>query len=94
MRPEPRRLVFLGLHFILPDWIIRKLPLQTNDVLNNIGGYLRRTCSEIIQEAKNDLEKSGNLAQHDILSRIIQTGDFTDEEVSDQMVTFLAAGVC
>lgn len=93
LRPEIGRLVFLGLHFMIPEWIIRRLPLKENDTLNNIGGYLRNVCSDIIKVKKNDLKETGDVAEHDILSRIIQTGEFTDEEVSNQMVTFLAAGV-
>lgn len=62
-------------------------------MLNKIGGYLRGVCSDIIREKKSHLQKSGDVADHDILSRIIQTGEFTDPEVADQMLTFLAAGV-
>lgn len=93
LRPEVRRLVFLGLHFTIPERIIRLLPLQENSTLNEIGGYLKNVCSDIIREKKGGLEKKGQLAEHDILSRIIETGEFTDDEVSNQMVTFLAAGV-
>lgn len=93
LRPEVRRLVFLALHFMIPEWVIRYLPLKENDTLNEIGGYLQNVCSDIIKEKKGGLEKKGELAEHDILSRIIQTGEFTDSEVTDQMVTFLAAGV-
>lgn len=67
--------------------------MKENDMLNNIGGYLRGVCSDIIREKKSHLQKSGDVAEHDILSRIIQTGEFTDAEVADQMLTFLAAGV-
>lgn len=93
LRPEVSRLVFLSLHFMIPEWIIRRMPLKENHTLNNIGGYLRNVCSDIIHEKKSDLKATGDVAEHDILSRIIQTGEFSDEEVSNQMVTFLAAGV-
>lgn len=78
---------------MIPEWILRRLPFEENETLNRIGGYLRGVCSDIIREKKNDLQKSGDVAEHDILSRIIQTGEFTDEQVADQMLTFLAAGV-
>lgn len=78
---------------MMPEWIIRLMPIKENTILNDLGGYLRNVCRDIIGEKKRDLKESGNLAEHDILSRIIQTGEFTDEEVCDQMVTFLAAGV-
>lgn len=81
------------MHFMMPEWIIRLMPLKENDLLNDVGGYLRNVCRDIIAEKKRDLKESGDVAETDILSRIIQTGEFTDEEVSDQMVTFLAAGV-
>lgn len=93
LRPEVRRLFFLSLHFMIPEWLIRILPLKENKTLNDIGGYLRSVCRDIIAEKKRDLQESGDVAEHDILSRIIQTGEFSDEETSDQMVTFLAAGV-
>lgn len=93
LRPEVGRLVFFFLHFVIPEWVIRRLPLKENGVLNEIGGYLRNVCSDIIREKKSGLEKKGELAEHDILSRIIQTGEFSDSEVTNQMVTFLAAGV-
>lgn len=92
LRPEVRRLFFLALHFMIPEWVIRRLPLKENDTLNEIGGYLQSVCSDIIREKKGGLEKKGALAEHDILSRIIQSGEFTDDEVSNQMMTFLAAG--
>lgn len=93
LRPEVSRLVFFFLHFVIPEWLIRRLPLKENGVLNEIGGYLRGVCSDIIREKKSGLEKKGELAEHDMLSRIIQTGEFTDSEVMNQMLTFLAAGV-
>lgn len=95
LRPEPSRLVFFFLHFLFPEWLVRRLPLKDNAMLRDIGGYLKGVCSDIVREKKKGLEKSGleQVAEHDILARIIQTGEFTDGEVTDQMVTFLAAGV-
>lgn len=92
LRPEFRRLVFFGLHFMIPENIIRLLPLKENRLLNDIGGYLRRICDDIIAEKKTS-EKATHVAQHDILSDIIQTGYFTDKGLSEQMMTFLSAGV-
>lgn len=92
LRPEFRRLVFFGLHFMIPEYIIRLLPLKENHLLNDIGGYLRRICDDIIAEKKT-LKKSAHVAEHDILSDIIQTGYFTDKGLSEQMMTFLSAGV-
>lgn len=78
---------------MIPERIIRLLPLAENKMLNDIGGFLQRICDDIIREKKGGLEKESSLAEHDILSRIIQTNEFTDDEVSNQMLTFLAAGV-
>ncbi|KAG8167089.1 hypothetical protein KVR01_002778 [Diaporthe batatas] len=92
LRPEVSRLVFLALHFMIPEWLIRVLPLKENKTLNEIGTFLRGVCRDIIKQKKFELQEGGDLSEHDILSRIIQTGDFTDVEVGDQMLTFLAAG--
>lgn len=93
LRPEFSRLVFLGMHFMIPEWLVRALPFKENKVLNEIGTFLRGVCRDIIKQKKFELQEGGDLSEHDILSRIIQTGDFTDAEVGDQMLTFLAAGV-
>lgn len=93
LRPEFSRLVFLGMHFMIPEWLIRVLPFKENKTLNEIGTFLRGVCRDIIKQKKYELQEGGDLSEYDILSRIIQTGDFTDAEVGDQMLTFLAAGV-
>lgn len=93
LRPEFSRLVFLGMHFMIPEWLIRILPFKENKTLNEIGTFLRGVCRDIIKQKKYELQEGGDLSEYDILSRIIQTGDFTDAEVGDQMLTFLAAGV-
>lgn len=93
LRPEFSRLVFLGMHFMIPEWLIRVLPFKENKTLNEIGTFLRSVCRDIIKQKKYELQEGGDLSEYDILSRIIQTGDFTDAEVGDQMLTFLAAGV-
>lgn len=93
LRPDVRRIVFLSLHFMMPAWFVRLLPIKENAILDSIFTYLKDVCTGIIQEKKSGLAKSGQLAEHDILSRIIETGEFTDDELSDQMLTFLAAGV-
>ncbi|POS76405.1 hypothetical protein DHEL01_v205206 [Diaporthe helianthi] len=92
LRPEFGRLVFLGMHFMIPEWLIRILPFEENKTLNVIGTFLRGVCRDIINQKKFELQEGGDLSEHDILSRIIQTGEFTDAEVGDQMLTFLAAG--
>ena len=69
-----------------------RLPLKVNEMFNRTGVFLRGTCFKILEEKKVEVLKQ-NIAQHDILSRIIQTGEFTDSEIVDQMLTFLAAGV-
>jgi cytochrome P450 len=53
--------------------------------------YIIETCRHRINE-KKVIEKSKNVADFDILSIAVRSGVFTDHELVDQMMTFLAAG--
>lgn len=87
------------MHFMAPESWIRLLPIEENVTLSRIGNFMRTLCRDIIREKKESLQENNKgvaddslISETDILSRIIQTGEFTDDQVADQMMTFLAAG--
>lgn len=55
--------------------------------------FLRGLCHNIIDEKKFELPKQKDAPAHDILTTIMRTNEFSDSELVDQMLTFLAAGV-
>ena len=61
------------------------------------GGYdfdvrvLWEYCEDIVREQKSK-QFQDSKAQSNILSSMIKKAQFSDEELTDQMLTFLAAG--
>lgn len=94
LEPSRDKIVFLALNFILPQWISRKLPLKLNGVLDTETGFLRRVCGEIVQEKRFAMSRKSaeQEPEADILGSMLQNSDFTNSELIDQMLTFLAAG--
>ena len=98
LRPSFDRLIFMALHFMLPTWFVKALPLANNRMMSTIGGFLRQTCADIVIEKKRDIKKQPDAVatagqDFDILSQIMKTGELSDDEIIDEMLTFLAAGV-
>lgn len=96
LEPSREKLIFVGINFILPQWFTRRLPLRLNKVVDDETGYLRGLCHEIVQEKFTALRSHKADTQEleaDILGTIMLRGEFSDNELVDQMLTFLAAGV-
>ena len=97
LEPSREKMAFLAVNFLLPQWFARRLPWGLNRVVDNETGFLRGLCDEIVREKKAAIASSGATAEEleaDILGTMMIRGDFTDDELVDQMLTFLAAGVC
>ncbi|KAK2807026.1 hypothetical protein FQN50_005600 [Emmonsiellopsis sp. PD_5] len=95
LEPTKEKIAFLGVNVILPQWFTRRLPWKLNQVVEENIGFLRRLCLEIVQEKKAALASNKFTAEDlesDILGTMMVGGDFTDDELVDQMLTFLAAG--
>ncbi|KAK8062945.1 hypothetical protein PG997_015042 [Apiospora hydei] len=93
LRPSFGRMIFAGLNFTLPQWIVRLLPLSSNRILDEISAFLKKTCGEILDDKKREIAEGKNtLPDYSILKRIIEADGLSDDEIKDQMLTFLAAG--
>lgn len=88
-------LIFLALQIITPQWFAKHIPMRANKVVEDNTRFLRNLCGSILKEKHQALsEKKDTAAEEtDILSNIINSGDFSDDEIVDQMLTMLAAGV-
>lgn len=90
-RPS-RQAALLGLlNIFLPSWMVRSIPIKRNGEIEQCVKVIRTVCHELIVDKKEKLEKN-QLTDLDILSVAIESGGFTDENLVDQMMTFLAAG--
>ncbi|KFY38115.1 hypothetical protein V495_06754 [Pseudogymnoascus sp. VKM F-4514 (FW-929)] len=79
------------LSIFLPDVIVRNLPFKYNKEVNGAIKVVRNTCRDLIIKKKERLA-SGQAAEKDILSVALESGAFTDDNLVDQLMTFLAAG--
>ena len=96
LEPTKEKMAFLAINFILPQWFAKRIPWRLNQVVDNEVGYLRDLCRDIVHEKRASLNESKATSaelEADILGSMMLSGDFTDDELVDQMLTFLAAGV-
>jgi cytochrome P450 len=84
-----RILQFLG--FLIPMNILTLLPLKRNRDVNNARTLIRKVCLKLIVDKKEKMEK-GAATDKDILSVAIESGGFSDDDLVNQLMTFLAAG--
>ncbi|KAF2825283.1 cytochrome P450 [Ophiobolus disseminans] len=76
---------------MLPFWLVVALPLKRNDEIGKAIHTIKSTARNLIADKRAKLEK-GEAGQIDILSVAMQSGGFTDEDLVNQLMTFLAAG--
>ena len=65
--------------------------VQRNDTVNAASTVIKRNCLSLIQQAKQTISKDEDTAAN-ILSVAIKSGGFSDEDLVNQMMTFLVAG--
>ncbi|KAH8723006.1 cytochrome P450 [Phaeosphaeriaceae sp. PMI808] len=80
--------VLLGM---LPHWLVVALPLKSNDEIGKAVGTIKSVARNLIADKRAKLLK-GEAKGLDILSVAMESGGFTDEDLVNQLMTFLAAG--
>jgi len=90
-KPTPQAQLLGLLNLFLPAWIVRNLPVKRNGEIEEAAGIIKATCRKLIRSKKEKLEKN-ELTDVDILSVALESGGFTEENLVDQLMTFLAAG--
>ncbi|KAK1148962.1 hypothetical protein N8T08_007637 [Aspergillus melleus] len=88
-----KTLLFLAAMARVMDWI----PWAVDREFDNSTAYLRQFCREAIQRSRQRQEPKKERGQEqddqpDLLLKMLASGKFTDEELVDQFLTFLAAG--
>jgi cytochrome P450 len=90
-QPDRSRRWIQILSLVVPFWVLSKLPFKRNADVREARALIRRVCLELIEEKKAKLA-SGKSTDVDILSVALSSGGFTDDNLVDQLMTFLAAG--
>ena len=87
-----RQAQILGLlSFFFPNWLVRALPVQRNNDIQDAASTIRRVCRDLIEQKQVKLDQKEQTGV-DILSVALESGGFSHDNLVDQMMTFLAAG--
>lgn len=92
LEPDMALVIFMVFNFLLPQWIMTRVPAKANRVINKHCTYLRELCRSILEEKKEVFRTEKAHDENDIMTSIISSQSFSDDEIIDQMLTFLAAG--
>ncbi|KAJ6785609.1 hypothetical protein PWT90_00481 [Aphanocladium album] len=88
--------LYIILGAVLPQWMIEKLPVKRIRQFSEASRTIRRVCQDLIDEKRAKLlaQKQDKTQPHDvdILSIALESGQFTDEGLQNQLMTFFAAG--
>lgn len=79
------------LQLFIPPFIIQNLPIKRNDDVHAAAHVARETSLRLVEEKKRALAAKKELAP-DIISVALESGGFSDEDLVNNMMTFLAAG--
>lgn len=90
-KPSRQAQILNLLGLIFPMWIVSRIPVQRNEDISEAAKTIRGVCHELIREKKEKLARK-ELTDVDILSVALESGGFTDDNLVDQLMTFLAAG--
>ncbi|KAF2762831.1 cytochrome P450 [Pseudovirgaria hyperparasitica] len=80
---------------MLPPFIVRRLPVKENAMVDRTTTLIRHTCETILRDKMRDLKtaKFGEeTGTSDILGSVMANGNLSQNELVDQMMTFLGAG--
>jgi cytochrome P450 len=76
---------------LLPQWLTAALPLKRNDEIGKAVKTIRKVSGELIKYKRAQMAR-GEKPALDILSVAMESGGFSDDDLVNQLMTFLAAG--
>lgn len=92
MAPSRELRLLFTLSLLGMKWLLRFLPwIDVDRWLTQQTNKLRTLCRQFVAEKKRSMKVNGE-GSADLLSKLIESNDFSDEELIDQLLTFLAAG--
>lgn len=88
--PTTEKAVYFAANLIFPPRLIAMLPWKLNQRFNATMATLRNVCRQLVRDKKELVKTQKDHV--DILSLLINSNNFGDEMLVDQLLTFLAAG--
>ncbi|KAK4188363.1 cytochrome P450 4V2 [Podospora australis] len=90
-KPNRQAQILNILGLFLPPRLLNLLPVKRNEDIHGAARLIRGTCADLIQE-KRERQARNEPLDLDILSAALDSKLFNDEDLIDQLMTFLAAG--
>jgi cytochrome P450 len=90
LTPDPMRIVHFFLSVTFGWGIASRLPLQTNYDFHRLVESMHSISSRLVKEKRAAMALGGD--HFDILGLLIKSNDFSDDQLADQVLTFLGAG--
>ena len=84
--------LFLPIMMLFPPWLIRQLKGTVYARITDAQMQLRSQVRALVQEKKRLMLQGKVEEQRDIIATIMKSGNFSDDYLVDQLLTFLAAG--
>ncbi|KAH7399149.1 cytochrome P450 [Phaeosphaeria sp. MPI-PUGE-AT-0046c] len=91
LEPTPEKAIYFLLHLLFPEWFIKALPWKLNERVRITTENLKRICTEFVRQ-KRERMKLKIEESVDILSIMLRTDNFSNSDLVDELLTFLAAG--
>jgi cytochrome P450 len=91
LEPSSEKLAYALASFIFGVPTLRLIPWRMNGIFQRLTTSLSTLCMSMIQEKRDAIIKSKD-DHFDVLSLLIKSNNFSDTELKDQLLTFLAAG--
>lgn len=88
--PSPEKIVFAVLCLLFGVPFVRLIPWRMNKVFADLTSQLNEICMPMLRDKKEAIARGNDHV--DILSLLLKSGNFTDHQLKDQLLTFLAAG--
>jgi cytochrome P450 len=92
LEPTVEKLTYFAAQIVLPQSFVNSLPWKLNARMQAITGNLHRICNQLVREKREMIKTSSDSEHVDILSVLIRSNNFSDQQLVDQLLTFLAAG--
>ncbi|KAF1917155.1 cytochrome P450 [Ampelomyces quisqualis] len=91
LEPTSEKAVYFLLHLIFSEKLIKMLPWKVNERVRVTTANLKAICADFVAQKRSKM-KLESQESGDILSIMIRSNNFSDANLVDQLLTFLAAG--
>ncbi|KAB8337073.1 hypothetical protein FH972_021377 [Carpinus fangiana] len=92
LEPSQEKLTWFALNIVFPQWIIGLIPWSINTKINAIQKNLYNFALGMVKERRQKQAAEKGNKDADILSLLVESNDFTDQELAHQVLTMMAAG--